>query len=152
MHNLDDTHPSRTRPEFEHLDFEPILNQMSHRGRPILYCQQLASPRKCVLIIKKLIGICAYKGFIDSLRVNFDIFVIFNSLFICRFFMRRKSVIRSVFIIIPLIWTVWVTSYVCTKEIYRPQRDSNPVPPGSVLPMSYPGLYTLSMTPWEALQ
>ena len=42
------------------------------------------------------------------------------------------------------IWigTVWVTAYVCTKERYRPQRDSNQVPPGSestTLPMSYPG-------------
>ena len=33
-----------------------------------------------------------------------------------------------------------LNSYVCTKEIYRPQRDSNPVPPVSqstTLPMSY---------------
>ena len=31
--------------------------------------------------------------------------------------------------------------YLCTKEIYRPQRDSNRVSPGSestTLPMSYP--------------
>ena len=35
--------------------FEPQLNRMIHRGRPILYCQQLASPRECVLIIIKLI-------------------------------------------------------------------------------------------------
>ena len=46
------------------------------------------------------------------------------------FFMRRVSVIRSV-VIIPWFWTVWVTAYVCPKERYRPQRDSNPVPPGS---------------------
>ena len=31
--------------------------------------------------------------------------------------------------IIPWIWTVWVTAYVCTKERYRPQRDSNPIHP-----------------------
>ena len=29
------------------------------------------------------------------------------------------------------IWTVWVTVYVFTKEIYRPQRDSSPIHPGS---------------------
>ena len=61
-------------------------------------------------------------------------------IFFCTFFMRRESVIRSV-VIIPRFWTVWVT-YVYTKERYRPQRDSNPVPPGSestTLPMSYPG-------------
>ena len=82
------------------------------------------------------------KGFIDRLHVNIDILVIFLSLFFCTFFMRCESVMRSVVIIIPWIWTVWVTAYVCTKEIYRPQRDSNPVPPGSestTLPMSYPG-------------
>ena len=35
--------------------FEPQLDRMIHRGRPILYCQQLASPRECVLKIIKLI-------------------------------------------------------------------------------------------------
>ena len=34
--------------------------------------------------------------------------------------MRRESVIRSVVIIIPRIWTAWVTAYVCTKEIIIP--------------------------------
>ena len=46
------------------------------------------------------------------------------------------------FVVILRIWTVWVTVYVFTKERYRPQRNSNPVPPGSestTLPMSYPG-------------
>ena len=61
--------------------------------------------------------------------------------FFVRFFMRRKSVIRSV-VIIPRFWTVWVAVYVCTIERYRPQRDSNLVPPASestTLPMSDPG-------------
>ena len=57
------------------------------------------------------------------------------------FFVRRESIIFSVVIIIPRIWTVWVTAYVCTKEIYRPQRDSNPVRGSetTTLPMSYAG-------------
>ena len=57
--------------------------------------------------------------------------------FIC-FVLRRESV--SV-VIIPRIWTVWDTAYVCTKEQHRPQRDSNPVPSGSMsttLSMTYP--------------
>ena len=32
----------------------------------------------------------------------------------------------------------------CTRKIYRPQRNSNPVPPiseSTTLPMSYPGIY-----------
>ena len=41
------------------------------------------------------------KGFIDRLHFNIDILVIFISLFFVRFFMRRKSVMRSVVIIIP---------------------------------------------------
>ena len=56
--------------------------------------------------------------------------------------MRCESVMRSVVIIIPWIWTVWFTVYVCSEESYRPQRDSNTVPPVSestTLPMSYPG-------------
>ena len=44
------------------------------------------------------------QGFIDHLYVNFDILVIFISLFFWYvFFMRRESVIRSVVIIIPRI-------------------------------------------------
>ena len=30
-------------------------------------------------------------------------------------------------LIIPWIWTIGVTAYVCTKERHQPQRDSNPV-------------------------
>ena len=48
--------------------------------------------------------------------------------FFCTCFMWRESVIRSVVIIIPRIWTVLVTSYVRTRELDRPQRDLNPVP------------------------
>ena len=67
--------------------------------------------------------------------------------FFCTFFMRCESGMRSVVIIIPWIWTVWVTADVCTKDRYRPQRDSNPVPTGSestTLPMSYPGATYIS--------
>ena len=66
--------------------------------------------------------------------------------------MLRELAIRSVVIIIPRIGTVWVIAYVCTKEIYRPQRGSNPVPPGSkstTLPMRYPAPCRDSL---EALQ
>ena len=70
--------------------------------------------------------------------------------------MRCEAVIRPV-VIIPRIWAVWVTAYVCTKERYRPQRDSNLVPPGSestTLPMSYPGaicqyIYILYIFCWH---
>ena len=48
--------------------------------------------------------------FIGRLHVNFDILVIFISLY--AFFMRRESVIRSFVIFIPRILTVWVTEYV----------------------------------------
>ena len=53
MHNLDDTHP--TRPGFKTsihvpLIFASQLDRMSHRGRPILYCQQLAYRGEYILI------------------------------------------------------------------------------------------------------
>ena len=35
------------------LSSEPQLDRMSRRGRPILHCQQRASPGECVLIIKQ---------------------------------------------------------------------------------------------------
>ena len=78
----------------------------------------------------------------DRLHVIFHILVIIFIYLFVRFFMRRESGIRSV-VIIPRFLTVWVTAYVCTKEKYRPQRDSIPVPPGSestTLLMNYPGV------------
>ena len=50
MHKSDDTHPCGRDSKPVPLSFEPQLDRMSHRGRPILYCQQLASPGECILI------------------------------------------------------------------------------------------------------
>ena len=49
-------------------------------------------------------------------------------LFICVyvFWCGMNRLDFSVFII-PRVWTVWVTAYVCNKERYRLQRNSNPV-------------------------
>ena len=54
MHNLDDKH--LTRPGFEPStsEFQAISEPMNHRGRPLLNCQQLASPREGVLINNKI--------------------------------------------------------------------------------------------------
>ena len=74
-------------------------------------------------------------------HISHFISIYFCTFFLCGAYQLCVSIMRSVVIINPIIWTVWVTAYVCTKEIYRPQRDSNPVPPGSestTLPMSYP--------------
>ena len=101
---------------------------------PVLLCQLPRTPsqkKKPYDRIRPFSTSIIHKGFIDRLHVNFDILVIFISLFFCTFFMRGESVMRSVFIIIPRISTVWVTAYVCTEERYRPQRDSNPLPPVS---------------------
>ena len=83
------------------------------------------------------------------IHVNFDILVIFYFfIFFMGFFYAARIGYTSgchypIWIgTVIWIWTVWVTALVCTKERYRPQRDSNPVPPGSestTLPMSYPG-------------
>ena len=67
------------------LSFVPQIDRMSHRGRPILYCQQLTSPGVCVFIKKNIIGTCPYNGWID--RLHIDNFAIL--------FMRRESVIRN---------------------------------------------------------
>ena len=68
--------------------FEPQLDRMSHRGRPILYCQQLASPAEWVLI-KKIIA-----RNMPHIKVLLTVYMLttFYSFF-CTFFMRRKSVI-----------------------------------------------------------
>ena len=58
------------------------------------------------------------KGFIDRSHVNFDILVIFISLFLLYFFMRGEPVIGSVVIIFTRIWTVWVTAYMCAPRKY----------------------------------
>ena len=60
MHNLDDDH--FTRPGFEPSTsaFRATTGPNEPQLDPILYCQQLASPRECVLIIKK-IGKCPYR-------------------------------------------------------------------------------------------
>ena len=47
------------------------------------------------------------------MHVNFEILVIFISIFFVHFFMRCESVKRSVVIIIPRIWTVWER---CSKD------------------------------------
>ena len=72
MHNLDDTHP--IRPGYGSTSsFEPQLELMSHRGRPILYCQQL-------LLTVYILTTLTYFVFL-----NFSV----------RFLMRRESVIRN---------------------------------------------------------
>ena len=63
MHNLDDEHP--TRPGFEPSTsvFRATTGPNEPQLDPILYCQQFASCRECVLIIiKKIIGKCPYPG------------------------------------------------------------------------------------------
>ena len=97
-----------------------------------------------------------YKGSKVLLTIymsSLTLLVILISLFIFTFFLRRESVMRSVVIIKESIDSLLLLSHefeqfgsmhmiVCSKEIYRPQRDSNPVLPGfksTTLPVSYPG-------------
>ena len=80
--------------------------------------------------------------FIDRLHVYLDIFVIFLFLFFYMFSGYPANWVYFSAVIVPWMRTVWVTAYVWTKEIYRLQRESNPVPSGSestTPPMSYPG-------------
>ena len=55
--------------------------------------------------------------FFDRLHVNSNILVIFSSFSFCTFFMRRESLIPSLVIIIPWIWTVG-SLHMCASRNY----------------------------------
>ena len=84
---------------------------------PVLLAEQIF--RKSVLLF-----VCWYFYFFKFsygfgwLFVNFDVLVILFNYFL----MRRKSVIGAYFsvVIIPRIWTVWVTAYCIERALSQP--------------------------------
>ena len=86
-----------------------------------------------------LLAVSSYRlenVFIDRLNVNLDIFVF---LFM---FLTAARIGCTFPLSIPHEFEQFGLLHVFTKKIYRPRRDSNPVPPGSestTLPNGYSG-------------
>ena len=77
--------------------------------------------------------------FVDRLHVNFDILVILFLYFCICLLLRRETVCVSGVIITHIL-----SHCICVhQQRYLPQRDSNPLPPGSELPTLPMSLYIL---------
>ena len=83
MHNLDDTHSTRPGWDTSTSEFRATTGpNISHRGRPILHCQQLASPKECVLL-QKLIKVLLTVYRSTLIYWSFRFFCFFWYVFLC---------------------------------------------------------------------